>query len=221
MSRILYDLTGTEDRRFSPYCWRAKLAMALKDVAYETKAVRFTDIDALSDGPRLTLPTLDDGDKRITDSAAIAGYLEENYTSGQSLFPTGPEIAAFAQAWADTAVNPALIRVILLDVYNALDAENQAYFRESREKRFGTTLEAFAGDRAANLKAFRQTLQPLRGVVANQPFLSGAAPGYADFCPASALLWAAAIGVGGELLEDGDPVAAWLDRVVKLLDKSA
>lgn len=217
MAITLYDLTATGDRRFSPYCWRTKLALALKGLDCEAKPVRFTEIDALADGPRLTLPTVDDAGTRITDSWAIAEHLEENYAEAPSLFPSGREVARLAQAWTNTAVNPALLKVIVLDVYGELDAEDQTYFRQSREARFGMTLEAFAGDRAANLKAFRQILQPLRALLADQPYLAGASLGYGDCIPASAFLWAEAVGQGDDLLDAGDPIGPWLSRVTGIL----
>ena len=45
----LFDLAGDElDRRFSPYCWRSKLALAHKGLTVETIPWRFTDTDAVS-----------------------------------------------------------------------------------------------------------------------------------------------------------------------------
>ncbi len=211
--RILHDLTATGDRRFSPFCWRTKLALAQKGLDYATRPLRFVDIDALNPGgPRLTLPTLDDGARRVTDSWAIACYLEDAYPDRPSLFPSGLEVARFVQGWTNTQLNAALLRVILLDVHDALDAETQAYFRQNREARFGMTLEAFVADRPGALQRFRQTLQPIRDVLQDQPFLAGAAPAYADHIPASAFLWADAIGQG-DLLDPGDPITPWLDRV--------
>ena len=162
--RILHDLTATGDRRFSPFCWRTKLAFAQKGLDYATRPLRFVDIDALNPGgPRLTLPTLDEVARRVNDSWAIACYLEETYPDRPSLFPSGLEVARFVQGWTNTQVNPALLRVILLDVHDALDAESQACFRQNREARFGMTLEAFVADRPGALQRFRQTLQPIPG----------------------------------------------------------
>lgn len=48
MSLQLYDLAGAEsERRFSPYCWRTKLALAHKCLAVETIPWRFTDKDMI------------------------------------------------------------------------------------------------------------------------------------------------------------------------------
>ena len=46
----LYDLCGADDLRFSPYCFRAKLALAVKGVAYETIPVPFTGISGIGRG---------------------------------------------------------------------------------------------------------------------------------------------------------------------------
>lgn len=209
---ILHDLTASGDRRFSPYCWRAKLALAHKGLAYETNPLRFTDIGSLNPGgPRLTLPTLDDGETRVTDSWAIAEYLEAKHPASP-LFPTGRAHARFIQGWAFQTLHPAALRVILMEVFNLLDEADKPYFRENREIRFGTTMEAFTADRPTHLQNFRQSLQPMRDALEAQPFLAGAAPAYADYIPAGVFLWAEAIDQTALLAAD-DPVCDWLDRV--------
>ena len=41
--RILYDLAGAQDdRRFSPYCWRTRMALAHKGLSVDTVPWRFT-----------------------------------------------------------------------------------------------------------------------------------------------------------------------------------
>ena len=216
MARILYDLTASGDRRFSPYCWRTKLALAHKGLDYETVATRFTDIDALSDGPRLTLPVLDDGDTRIVDSWAIAEHLEAQHTNQPPLFPGGKAHARFITNWTPT-IHPPLLRLILLDVFKAQDAENQAYFRPNREAKFGMTLEAFVEDHDAHLKGFRAALSPIRETLKSQAFLAGDTPAYANYIPAGAFLWAEAIS-DCEIVASDDPVAAWMQRVKAVLN---
>jgi glutathione S-transferase len=213
MARMLYDLAGEDDRRFSPYCWRTKLALSHKGLDFETRAVRFTEIDALAPGEtRLTLPTLEVDGRRMTDSWAIAAALEADYPDAPSLFPTGAAHARFVQAWANTQIQPQLLRVILLDVYEKLGAADQAYFRESREKRFGATLEEVAAGGDAALDQMRRALQPARDVLAEQPFLAGAAPAYADYILAGSFLWPRHVG-RDDVLADDDPVKDWLKRV--------
>ena len=79
------------------------------------------------------------------------------------------------------SVQPALMRVLVLDLFNSIHAKDKAYFRESREKRFGMKLEAVAAEPAKKLADFRGTLDPLRPVVVQNLFLSGKGPGFADY----------------------------------------
>jgi len=44
MAITLYDLAGAEtDRRFSPFCWRTRMALAHKRLDVETVPWRFTE----------------------------------------------------------------------------------------------------------------------------------------------------------------------------------
>ena len=49
-ARRLFELCGADDDlRFSPYCWRTRLALAHKGLPVETIAWRFTEKDAIAD----------------------------------------------------------------------------------------------------------------------------------------------------------------------------
>src|SRR5690348_18398441 len=61
MAIQLYDLAGAEDdRRFSPYCWRVKMALKHKGLEFETIPWRFTEKDALAPYKSATVPVLVD-----------------------------------------------------------------------------------------------------------------------------------------------------------------
>jgi hypothetical protein len=83
MSRTLYDLSAADGRRFSPYCWRAKLALAHKGLDAATVPVAFTEIPAILGGGQTTVPVLDDGGRIVRDSFAIAEYLEVPVRTGR------------------------------------------------------------------------------------------------------------------------------------------
>ena len=54
----------------------------------------------------------------------------------------GEAAARFVNNWAMlAAVKPHLQPLMLCDIHKVLDAEDQAYFREQREQRFGKKLE--------------------------------------------------------------------------------
>jgi len=55
------------------------------------------------------------------------------------------------------------------------------YFRETREKRLGATLEAGTADRETNVVVFRKTLEPLRTLLAAQLYFGDGAPAYVDY----------------------------------------
>ena len=65
-----------------------------------------------------------------------------------------------------------------MDIHDRQDDANQAYFRESREARFGKRLEEVAAARDAGLAGFRASLEPLRSMLGYQPFIGGASPLY-------------------------------------------
>jgi glutathione S-transferase len=220
MTITLYDLAGVEtERRFSPFCWRAKMALAHKGLAVETVPWRFTEKDKLPQPNAGRVPVIVDGARVVHDSTAIADYLEEHYPDRPSLFggETARGLARFVQNWTETVLQPGLIRLVLLDIHRHIGPQDQAYFRSDREKRFGVTLEEFVGDRVARLPAFRASLDPLRRTVERQNFVCGNAPAYPDHIVFGAFQWARAIS-DFEVLAADDAVRVWRGRMLDLYD---
>ena len=218
MAITMYDLCGAEaDRRFSPFCWRTRMALAHKGIDVETVPWRFTEKDRLPTPNAGRVPVIVDGDRIVHDSTAIADYLEERYADRPTLFggTTGRALTRFVQNWTDTVVLNNLIRLVLVDIHAHLGPEDRDYFRQDREKRFGASLEDVVKDREARLPAFRAGLDPLRRTVARQDFLGGTAPTYADYIVFGAFQWARAIS-RFELLAADDPVRAWRSRMLDL-----
>jgi len=217
MTIILYDLAGGQDQRFSGPCWRTRFALAHKGLAFETRPVRFTQIPGIAGGGQKTVPVLDDGGRIIGDSWAIATYLEETYPKTPSLFggAQGRAYALFINNWMNV-IGPLMLKVILLDLYARLDPADQSYFRESREKRFGKTLEAHAAEpMETRVAVLRAVVEPARAVLREQPFLSGAAPLYPDYLLAGYFMWARSMSPEKVLAED-DPLYAWFQRMLDL-----
>jgi glutathione S-transferase len=218
MAIMMYDLAGVEaDRRFSPFCWRARMALAHKGLEVETVPWRFTEKDKLPAPNDGRVPVIVDGDTVVHDSSAIADYLEERYPDQPSLLSgtAARGLSKFVQNWTDTVVQVGLIRLVLLDIYNHIRPEDQVYFRSSREPRFGMSLEDVVKDRESRLPAFRASLDPLRRTVERQPFVCGEAPAYADYIVFGAFQWARSIS-DFELLAADDPVFAWRGRMLDL-----
>jgi glutathione S-transferase len=216
----LYDLAGAEaDRRFSPFCWRIRMALAHKGLEVETIPWRFTEKERLAPTGQGRVPVLVDGERWIADSWAIASHLEESYGDRPSLFggPTGRALTRFYASWTDAVLHTALVRFLVLDILHHCHDKDRAYFRASREERLGATLEAVTADREALLPALSEVLTPLRLTLRAQKFLGGDGPLYADYIVFGAFQWARAISAF-KLLAPDDPVSAWRDRMLALHD---
>jgi glutathione S-transferase len=218
MAITMYDLAGTEaDRRFSPFCWRARMALAHKGLEVETIPWRFSEKDKLPAPNEGRVPVIVDGTKVVHDSSAIADYLEEQYSDRPNLFPgmAARSLSKFVQNWTETVVQAWLIHFLLLDIWKHIGPDDQAYFRQSREARFGATLEDVVKDRESQLPGFRASLDPLRRTVDRQPYICGDAPAYADYVVFGAFQWARAISDFVLVTED-DPIHAWRGRLLDL-----
>ncbi len=211
MGMTLYDLAGDdEELRFSPYCWRAKKALAHKRLEYETIPWRHGETEALAFSGQSVVPVLVDGETVVGDSWKIARYLEERYPDRPSLALT-PE-TLFLNHWTDTVLHPAMMRVVMLDVFRILRPGDREYFRATREQRIGMTLEAYAAEpekKAAEVKAL---LKPLRLTLESQPFFGGERPAYSDYIVFGAFQWQRAVSKV-ELLEPGEKLAAWREKI--------
>jgi len=220
MALRLYDLAGADPNlRFSPYCWRTRMALAHKGLGVETIAWRFTEKAEIAFSGQGRVPVLIDGDTTVADSWAIAEYLERTYPDRPSLFGGAAGLAAarFINAWADTIQVPGLARLIVIDVLACIDAKDRDYFRTSREQRFGMSLEALCADRDRQVTAFRQSLQPLRTMLAAQPYVGGRAANYADYIVFGGFQWARCVSAF-RLIEPDDPIHAWRDRLLNAFD---
>jgi glutathione S-transferase len=215
MALLLYDLAGAEaDRRFSPYCWRTRMALAHKELSVETIPWRFTEKEAIAKSGQPRVPVLVDGDRWIADSWTIAAYLEDTYPERPALFggAAGRALSRFHSTFADTLVS-SIFRLIALDILRHVHDKDCAYFRSSREDRVGMTLEAFVADRDTRVSTFRESLAPLRLTLRMQPFLGGDRPLYADYAVFGPFQWARCTSPFA-LLAANDPIRLWRDRLL-------
>ena len=214
----LYTLCGADaSRPFSPHAWKAVMALAHKGLAFEETPTPFTAVAAIAPDAAKTVPILRDGTKIVADSFVIAAYLDEAYPDRPSLFggPGGEAMARFVETWTLATLHTALASIIMIDIHDCLAPTDQAYFRETREKRFGKSLEDVVVNRDAEIAAFPAKLQPLRLMLAKQPFIGGASPLFADYIVFGALQWAR-ISSPAQLLPAGDPVTDWFERCLDL-----
>jgi glutathione S-transferase len=220
MTIRLYDLAAANPEiRFSPYCWRSRFALAHKGLPVETVAWHFTQKDRLAFSGQGRVPVLVDGETIVSDSWAIAQYLERTYPNLPSLFGGAGGIAhaLFINAWADMTLQPGISRLIVADIWREQRPEDQPYFRESREQMFRRPLEQVVEGREERVVEWRRLLAPLRIVLERQPWLGGEAPDYADYIVLGSLQWPRCIS-RFVLLEESDPLRAWQDRGLALFD---
>jgi glutathione S-transferase len=213
----LYDLAGAEDDlRFSPNCWRIKMALEHKSLAAETVPWRFVEKEVIAFSGQKAVPVLVDGDTTVSDSWEIAKYLESAYSERPSLFggPAGEGLALFVKFWCEQTLNRIVLRIILPDLFACLHDKDKAYFRESREARFGATLDQYALSPEEGVSLLRNALSPMRATLNNrQPYLAGLEPTFADYIVFGSFQWARAVSPVA-LVEADDPVFEWRERLL-------
>ena len=132
MAITLYDLAGAEaERRFSPFCWRTKMALAHKGLAAETVPWRFTEKEKLPQPNQGRVPVIVDDGRVVHDSSAIAEYLDSRYADRAPLFggEAARALTRFVQNWTETVLQPALIGFVVLDIWRHSAPQDQGYFR--------------------------------------------------------------------------------------------
>lgn len=214
MSRVLYELCGINDTLlFSPFCWRARYALAHKGIDAETRPWRFTEKDAIAFSGQGQVPVLVDGDEVVSDSFEIMRYLDRAYPE-QSLLgsPEAEARARFFKHYAERSLAPGMMRTIIMDLYNAIHPDDREYFRTTREKRFGRTLEEMHSP-AKGLSMLDQALAPLRGRLEESDFMDGEAPGASDYLLFGNFMWARTVS-SADLVSNADPVYGWVERML-------
>jgi glutathione S-transferase len=212
----VYELAAADPNlRISPHCWKLRMALAHKRLEAKFLPWRFTEKEAIAFSGQGAVPVLVDGEVVVNDSWRIALHLEERFAGSSSLFDGRGllQLARFVNGWADTALLPAIARIIVVDIHVRLDLKDQDYFRSSREKRFGQALEQVAADRPGLINSFRQALAPLRQALKGQDFIAGDAPTYADYCVFGMFMWARCSSPA-DLIEDSDPIFTWRERLL-------
>jgi glutathione S-transferase len=223
MTLKLYELVGTNATRpFSPYCWRTRMALAHKGLSAESIPWRFTEKEAIAPHGSEKVPVLLHGDTPVVDSWVIANYLEDTFPDRPSLFggAGGRALARMLNWWGDVTVVAGIFPLIIADVPQNLDAIDAAYFRRTREARFGKSLEEMMAGREQAVAGFRKTLEPMRLTLKTQRYLGGEAPNYADHIVFGGFQWARAVSPF-KLLEESDPVFAWRERLLDAFDGMA
>jgi glutathione S-transferase len=209
MGLVLYELGGLQDRRYSQFSWRTRMALAHKGLNAESRAVRVSDKQAIAFSGQERVPILIDGDDIIHDSWTIAEHLEQRYSDAPSLFGgnVGHGLSRFVNSYVDRTLIPRLVPLLMIDVIDCVDAEDGRHLREQMERVFRKSLEELAANRESEIVAFRKLLDPVRATLRGQSFLCGETPAYADYIVFSLVQWARIVSPF-EILDPADAIAA-------------
>lgn len=215
MTRTLFELAHIE----SPFVWRAKLALSHKKLEYTPQRLPFTEIPHALDGVSNTVPVLREADGTdVKESWGIAEYLDKTYPDAPKLL--GEARAGEIDEIVSNHVFPSFFPLYVHDIWSCLPDDQAAYFRESREARFGVKLEEISANREDRLPGAREGIQPLRDVFNGKLWLNGDTPGYADHIALAFFVWIKSVAKIPPL-EVGDPLLDWIDRGFALYDGAA
>lgn len=213
----LFELAGNNQQvRFSPHCWKIRMALAHKGLHAERIAWRFHEKERIAFSGQSTVPILVDNEQVICDSWRIALHLESTYADQPSIFTSASSIplTSFVNTWVDITLLPAMARIVLMDIFKQLHPSDRAYFRATREARFGAALEDVVADGKKQMRQLHKLLEPLRQILRQQKFIAGDAPAYADYCVFGIFMWARCISAQS-ILEESDPIFAWRERLLE------
>ena len=193
------------------------MALSHKRVDFTLKPVGFENIKNIEDKSFTSVPVLNDSGKLLGDSFEIATYLEARYPEGPSLFQGagGFALSRFAESYCKTMLHPPLAVAAVSRMYALMGPQDQAYFRQAREKRFGKPLEEIAEGAGQAIEKAIENLAPMNDLLRGQAWIGGDGPVYGDYVLFGTLQWVHVCGLKG-LLEPGSPLAAWFASCLSL-----
>jgi len=230
MTIILYDLPSTiPGNAWAPNPWKARAVLNYKRIPYRTEWVEFPDVEGLSkklgfkatserkDGsPFYTLPAIHDPSTGvyISESLAIAEYLEKTYPDTPSVFPDNTiGIQKTFEPILMQNISP-VFRFIIPVVFLKINPASKEYFRRTREISFGKKLEDITptgNDRTeawGNLKNGMDKIHSYLISTDNKgPYMLGDKISWSDLVLFSWLYWMKL--TWGEDSEEWKDIASW------------
>ncbi|GAA6009381.1 hypothetical protein JCM11491_004300 [Sporobolomyces phaffii] len=202
---IFYDLVPAKDSKlfYSPNTMKTRLSLLHKGVAFETKAVTYTDTRGwLKDKTgfaRVFCPMIELPDGTfIMNSWKIAEWLDETYPDAPSLFlpdastPIETSSAALTLAknfaWlfsegfgSSDSEWSTFVELAAEPLRKLMDPDVAEYFSSDAKNGEGAWASLLAKDQGAMLSHAKSSLLPLDSTLARTDFLSGSNPGYIDY----------------------------------------
>ena len=217
----LYELVAKNEAiRFSPYAWRVRLSLLHKGLQYEGIPWHLTDKAAIADANSKTVPVIKTKDGWARDSFEICLQLDKNFSDKQLI--NDVTMARFFNGWLTRTVVHGLFPMIAADIWEILSDDDQLYFRKTREKFLGSSLEQARKGRETITPDFLASLSPVREMLtmSGADFLSGDNAGWSDYALASNFIWARAVS-DYDVLDDDMVLTEWFERMLDLFDGHA
>jgi glutathione S-transferase len=215
----LWELKGKGDRPYSLFSWRTRMALKHKRLAFESRPVPMSDKAAIAFSGGKTVPVIKDGETVVRDSWKIAEHLEDRYPDAPTLFggAIGRGVTQAFNTWVDRTLVPAMMPVIVADVYERIDPADDAYFRQQFEGFLRCTLEEARTRQPQALERLTRALEPMQAALKRQAFICGSAPAYADYILFSVFQWARVTSPQA-IFNNSDPLYGWRERILDLYD---
>jgi glutathione S-transferase len=220
LALTLYDLVDRHGRRYSPYGWRIRMALAHKGLDAAAELCWHSDKKLAFSGQHL-VPVVVDSTRVVSDSWKIACYLDEAYPDRPALMQgeQGRSFARLMNSWADTIIGRPLVRSLYLDIHNSLHPDADAReFRRRREERNGATLETLHAGRAKDFAELNKAMLPLNDLLRGQPFIAGQAPAYVDYIVFGTLQMPYRLDNIEPLAQEQDAVIRWRNDMRRLFN---
>jgi glutathione S-transferase len=220
MTIQLFDLTDASQRIFfSPYCWRTRMALKHKGLAFESLPWHFTETGRLSASGGNRVPVIIDGATTMGESGDIATYLDKTYPDSPALMAddAARARARFLETWCNVSVFPSLRPIAVMSVFKIIAEKDKTYFRESRERMLKDKLEDLSTDPIAEAAALNAALRPASDALEQSAFFAGATPDYSDYVLFGTLMWPYMV-CQDNPVDLTSPVGKWFERMLDLHD---
>ena len=215
---------GGEDPEFrpSPYCWRIRMALHHKELAFEPVPWHAMQPERIERSGGRTVPVLVHGDRWLGESWDIAEYLEATFPNAPALFCGDGDRAKarFVDSWVTTVVQPLIARIVIPSQIPLLAKEDREYYGERTLRKFGETAAQMETLAERSLERLQTVLQPLEETLGRVPYLGGDQPTYGDYIVFGAFQWAR-VASERPLLASGSAMARWFADLLGRFDGAA
>ncbi|KAJ7134418.1 glutathione S-transferase [Mycena epipterygia] len=206
---LFYDIPSTAPGcAWSPNTWKIRYALNLKGLAYKTVWVEYPDIEdrckAIGAAPTMirkngtpyySLPVIQDPKTGVvvSDSDAIAEYLDSTYPDTPVLLPVGTHTLQKTFRVAYDRATDSMIPYIMPAVAGILRPRSEEYFVRTREASFGKKLSDMAPTGEAHEAAWKEVEEGFgkvnRWFKEGDQFVMGDVLSLADLLIAGELQW--------------------------------